>query len=156
MFQLLLPQRLDNNYTGHKIGLWLFALVVLIKAGIGIGSIFNGYQAASTADGIPLSAYPPAAAQVVVSLFALLGLLHLIICLMCLVALVRYRAMIPFMFTLLILEFLSRKLILVLMPITRSDAAPGTIVNLVLLAVMVIGLALSLRSQPLRPLASSG
>ena len=156
MFQQLLPPRADNNYTGHKVALWLFALVVLIKAAIGIGSIFNGYQAASEADGIPLSTYPAAAAQAVVSLFALLGLLHLIICVICVVVFVRYRAMIPFMFALLILEFLSRKLILLLMPISRSDAAPGTIVNLALLAVMVIGLALSLRGQRLRPLASGG
>lgn len=154
MFHQLLPQRLDNNYTGHKVALWFFALVVLIKAAIGIGSIFNGYQAASTADGIPLGTYPPAAAQAVVSLFALLGLLHVMICVICAVVLVRYRTMVPFMFALLILEFLSRKLILLVMPITRSDAAPGTIVNLVLLGVMVIGLVLSLRSQPLRPLPS--
>ena len=56
-YNQLLPQRLDNSYTGHKIALWLFALVVLMKAAIGMGSIFNGYQAASTADGIPLDTY---------------------------------------------------------------------------------------------------
>jgi len=75
-------------------------------------------------------------------------------CVMCVVVLARYRTMVPFMFVLLIFEFLSRKLILLVLPITRSDAAPGTIVNLVLLGVMVIGLALSLRSRPLRALPS--
>ena len=154
MYNQLLPQRLDNSYTGHKAALWLFALVVLMKAAIGIGSIFNGYQAASTADGIPLDTYPAAAAQAVVSLFALLGLLHLIICVICVVVLVRYRTLVAFMLLLLIFEFLGRKLILLVLPITHSDAAPGTFVNLVLLGLMVIGLALSLRGQPLQPLPS--
>jgi hypothetical protein len=51
--------------------------------------------------------------------------------------------MIPFMFALLVLEYLSRRLILYVMPIVRTGTPPGTIVNLVLLALMIVGLALS-------------
>jgi hypothetical protein len=148
MLGQLLPERLDNDtYRGYRLAIWLFALVVFVQAGQGLMSIFNGYYAASSPDAIPLDTYTPAAAGTVVSLFALLGLLRLIICLLCVVALVRYRAMIPLMFALLVLEYLSRKLILQFLPIVRSGSPPGSVVNLGLLAVMIVGLALSLRSR---------
>jgi hypothetical protein len=35
MFDRLLPQRIDNSYRGHKLALWLFALVVFMKTSIG-------------------------------------------------------------------------------------------------------------------------
>ena len=146
MLEQLLPPRVDNSYRGHKLALWLFGLVVLAKLGIGFGSLFNGREAASKADGIPLDTFPPAAAQAVVSLFALLGWLHLMLCAICIVVLVRYRAMVPLMLTLLIVEYIGRKVILIFIPI-ESSAAPGTIVNLVILAVMLVALVLSLWSR---------
>jgi hypothetical protein len=50
---------------------------VLMKGAISLGSIFNGYDAASSADGIPLATFTPTAAETVVTLFALLGLSQL-------------------------------------------------------------------------------
>ena len=142
----LLPPSVDNSYRGRKLALWLFGLVVLAKLGIGLGSVFNGHEAASRADGIPLDTYPAAAAQAVVSLFALLGWLHLMLCAICIVVLVRYRALVPLMLALLIVEYIGRKLILIVIPI-ESSAAPGTIVNLIVLAVMIVALLLSLWSR---------
>ena len=147
MLGQLLPQRFDNTYRGHRVAVWLFALVVFVQTGQGLMSIFNGYYAASSPDAIPLETYSPAAARTVVSLFALLGLLRLIICLLCALALFRYRAMIPLMFALLVLEYLSRRLILHFLPIIRSGTPPGSVVNLALVAMMIVGLALSLRSK---------
>jgi hypothetical protein len=146
MLDQLLPRRIDNDYRGHGLALGLFALVVLVQAGQGLMSIFNGYYAASSPDAIPLDTYASAAAQTVVSLFALLGLLRLIICFLGALALIRYRAMIPLMFALVTFEYLSRRLILQFLPIVRTGTPPGSVVNLVLLAVMIVGLALSLRS----------
>lgn len=144
MFNKLLPERIDNTYRGHKLALWFFALVLLMKVGISLGTIFNGYFAASSADGIPLDTFTPAGARAVVSLFALWGLSQLMICLLCILVLLRYRAMIPFMFGLLLVEQLSRKVILQIMPIVTAGTSSGSAINLVLLAMMVIGLALSL------------
>ena len=147
MLDQLLPQHLDNTYRGHRLAVWLFALVVFVQAGQGLMSIFNGYYAASSPDAIPLDTYTGGAAETVVSLFALLGLLRLVICFLCVLALLRYRAMIPLMFTLLLVEYLSRRLVLQLLPIVRSGTPPGSVVNLGLLAVMIVGLVLSLRSN---------
>ena len=69
------------------------------------------------------------------------------LCLLCVLVLVRYRAMVPFMFALLLLEHLTRKLILQIMPIDTTGAPPGYFINLGLLALMIGGLALSLWSK---------
>ena len=125
MFNRLLPQRIDNTYRGHKLALWLFALVVFLKTSIGLGTIFNGRNAAISADGIPLDTFTPAGADAFVSIFAAWGLAQAMFGLLCIVVLVRYRAMVPFMFSLLLLEHLGRKLIFFVMPIARTAEAPG-------------------------------
>ena len=151
MLDRLFPRHADNTYRGSKIALWLFGLVVLLKLVIALNALFNGHQVASSADGIPLDTYTPAGAQAVVSLFASLGLAHLFFCLVCVLVLVRYRALVPCMFALLLVEQLSRKLIQQFLPIVRTGSPPGFIVTLVLTALMAVGLALSLWSPPRRP-----
>jgi hypothetical protein len=108
MLSQLLPQRIDTTYRGHKLGLWLFALLVFVKVGMGLGCIFNGYSAASSADGIPLDTFPSGATQTIVAHFALWGLCQFLFGLLGILVLVRYRGMVPFMFALLLLEHLSR------------------------------------------------
>jgi hypothetical protein len=140
----LLPRQADNNYHGHKAALWLLGLFLLMKVGIAIGSIFNGHDAASVADGIPLDTFTPAGAHAIVTLFALLGIAILMMCLMGILVLFRYRALVPLMFAIFILEHLSRKLALLLLPIEREGGSSGSIVNLVILVILVAGLGLSL------------
>jgi hypothetical protein len=140
----LLPRPLDDTYRGHRLALWLLALLVLSKLAMGLNSVLNGYSVMTTADGIPLDTFPPAAARTAVSLFALLGLSHLMSCLLGAVALVRYRGLVPFVFSFLLLEHLGRRLILQFVPPERAGALPGFYINLALLALMVVGLALSL------------
>jgi hypothetical protein len=147
MLNEFLPRQVDNTYHGYRIALWLFALLVFLRVTMSLNSIFNARVVASSADGIPLDTFTPVGAQTVVSLFALLGLSNLIICLLCILVLARYRALIPFMFALFLLEHLSRKLILQFMPIVRTGTSPGFVVNLILLALIIVGLALSLLSR---------
>jgi len=60
---------------------------------------------------------------------------------------VRYRAAIPLMFALLVLEFSGRQLILHFIPLVRTGTPPGPFVNIVLFFLTIVGLALSLWSQ---------
>jgi hypothetical protein len=147
MFNQLFPQRVDNTYRGHKLALWLFGLIVLMKTAMSVNSIFLGHKIATSADGIPLDTFPPAAAGTIISMFAIWGLAHLMICLLCTLVLFRYRAMVPLMFAFLLLEHLGRKLVLHFLSVARSGAAPGSYVNLILLAAMIAGLGLSLWSR---------
>ncbi len=145
LFSRLLPTPADNTYRGYKLALWLFGLVVLMRVMMSLNSIFNARFVASSADGIPVETYAPAAAQTAVSLFALLGLSNFLICALCILVLVRYRSLVPLMFTVLVVHFLSGRVILHFLPIVRSTPRPtGLYVNLGLLAVMLVGLALSL------------
>lgn len=145
MLNRLLPPTIDNTYRGHRLAIWVLALLVLLKTIMSLNSIFNGYDVASSADGIPLDTYPPAAARTIVTLFALLGLGHFVLCALGVLVLVRYRSMIPFLFALLLLEHLSRRLILYVIPIVRVGRPPGFAVNVILLVLMIVGLVLSLR-----------
>ena len=144
MFKRLLPQRIDNTYHGYKLALWLFGLVVSVKMLQGLMAIFNGYSIAGSADGIPLDTYSSEAAQTVLALFAISGLARLIMSLLCILALVRYRSAITFMFALLGLDYLARQLILHFLPIVRAGTPPGVVMNLILFALTIVGLALSL------------
>lgn len=140
----LFPKTFDNTYRGRRLALWLFGVLVFMKLAMSLNSIFNGYKIATSADGIPLDTYPPAAAQTFVAAFALLGLSNLIICLLCLLVLIRYRTMVPLMFALLLLEHLGKRLILMFLPIVRTGTPPAPVINLILLGLMIAGLALSL------------
>ena len=144
MLHQLLPARLDNNYRGRKLALWLFGLVVLIRSIQSTMIIVNGYSIATSADGIPLEAYPAAAAQTILALFAILSLNRLLISLVCMVVLIRYRSAIPSMFVLLALGYLAGEIILRFIPIVRVGTPPGPIVNLIMFALMIVGLVLSL------------
>lgn len=63
MFSNLLPQRIDNAYRGHKLALWILALVVSVKIVQGLMVMFNGDSVVRSADGIPLDTYTPADCQ---------------------------------------------------------------------------------------------
>ena len=149
------PKLADNSYRGSKVALWIFGLLVLVKVAINLGSIFNGHEAAGSADGIPLDSFTPSGAQTVISLFALLGLTDLTFCLVCIIVLARYRALVPLLLALLLAEHVARKLILHYLPVPRTGAPPGFAINLVILALLVIGLALSLRSRGHDPTGAS-
>ncbi|HEY3286373.1 MAG TPA: hypothetical protein VGJ96_04535 [Gemmatimonadaceae bacterium] len=144
MLSQLFPSRLDNTYRGSRIALWLLGAVVTVKLLQSFVSIFLGRFVASSADGVPLDAYSPAAAQTVVAMFALIGVARLPFYALCLLALARYRSAVPLMLALLALEYLARSLALFYVPIERTGAAGGLVVNRVLFAMMVAGLALSL------------
>lgn len=153
MFEQLLPQRLDNTYHGQRVALWVFGSVVLMKTAIALGTIFNGRAAAGRADGIPLDQLGSAGAQAVISLFAIWGLAQLVMSVFGVLALTRYRALVPFMFVLLLAEHLARRLLLSVKPIATTGAHPGGYINLGILGLMVVGLALSLwrRTMPVDP-----
>ena len=144
MLNQLLPPHLDNTYRGRKLALWLFGLVVLIRSIQSVMIIVNGYSIAISADGIPLETYPAAAAQTILALFAISSLNRLLISLVCVVVLIKYRSAIPSMFVLLALGYLAGEIILRFIPIIRVGTPPGPIVNLIMFALMIVGLTLSL------------
>ena len=145
MLKTLLPQRIDNDYRGPKLALWIFAFVATIRTLQSVMIIFNGYYTARNADGIPLELYPPDAVQTILALFAISSLWLLIICVICAVVLARYRSAIPPMFAVLGLTYLGGQLLNQFIPLVRVGRPPGAIVNLIVFGLIVIGFVLSLR-----------
>jgi len=140
----LLPRNADNNFQGHKVALWIFSIVLLMFAAMSMNSIFNGHYVAVNADGLPLGTYTPAGAQAVVSFYATWGVTQLIIVTLGVIVLVRYRALVPLMFLLLLSEELLLKVINNCLPIAKPNGAPASLFIIALLSLMALGLILSL------------
>jgi hypothetical protein len=114
--------------------------------------MINTASVAAGADGIPLNTFGAAGAAATVSLFALLGLDMLLIALLGVVALIRYRAMIPLVYLVLLLQLVGNRVLAVVHPLVRAGAATigagglsvGTVISYAMMAAIVAGFALSL------------
>lgn len=147
MLRRIFPTQFDNTYRGHWLAIWILVPVVLLELVIGANSIVNTRSVAMDADGIPLDRFSPEAATAVISLFALLGLSRLLFALLGVMALIRYHAMIPFIYLLLLVLQLGSKALLLLHPAIRSighNSAAGSAVILALIAMLLTGFVLSL------------
>ena len=143
----LLPSTTDFNYEGRRTALWILGVVLTIKLVTGFGSVLNGYQAASAADGFPLAEYSPAGAQAVIALFGALGVTQILVCVLGMVVLVRYRALVPLFLLFLVLEFLARKGVTYFNPISRTPGNLGFWLNWAIFVALCVGLILSLRGR---------
>ena len=147
MLSRIFPTQVDNNYRGHRLAIWFLVPIILLRGLIGFNSIFFARSVATSADGVPLDSFTPAAAGTVLALFALLGLFSLLLALLGLVVLVRYRAMIPFLYLFLLTQEVGNKAVLLAYPVTRSASSgmpAGSIVVFTILAMTLVGFALSL------------
>ena len=149
MLTRLFPPSLDNTFRGVRLALWLFVPLVALRLLQGVNSIVMTERVMVGADGIPVGAYPPDAARTAISLFALLGADRVVLGLVAVVALVRYRAMIPMLYGLMLAEFLLKRYVLLLRPTAAALTTAGAVVTAVLVSLMVTGLVLSL--WPMRP-----
>jgi hypothetical protein len=150
MFDKLLPQPIDNRYSGHPAALWLFGLVVAVKIAQSLSVMLNGYVTAKAADGIPLDTYPAEAARQMVALFAQGSVWRLTFGLVCVIVLLRYRSAVPIMLALLLLNYLAAQLVVQSSPLVRMGTPPGPYVNFGLFVLTLVGLILSLRSRTTR------
>ncbi len=144
MFSRIFPRQLDNAYGGHRLAIWMLAAIVIVRLIQGVNSTLLSRFLAVSADGIPLYSYSPAAAQTIVSTIALLGFQMLVLPAQGVVVLIRYRAMIPFMYLLLLFQQLGQKAVLLFHPIARTGASganAGSVVVLAILAMTVVGFA---------------
>jgi hypothetical protein len=145
MLERLFPRQADNRFGGLRPALWLLGLLIALKLVMSVNSILNTESVAVGADGIPLASYGAAGARQVLLLFALMALGQLLITSIALITLVRYRALVPLIYLLLLGEQLARRVI------AQSYAAPAArmtdvawYVNYGLLALLALGLVLSL------------
>ena len=142
----LLPAQIDNAYKGHVAGLWVFGAVVAMRMLQSFIVMFNGASVVRSADGVPIETFPADASRAVVSLFAHTGLHRLFLLLVCVVVLARYRSAVPAMYVLLMAHSLAGMLLLWLLPLASVGRPVGMYVNFAFFILLVVGLALSLRT----------
>lgn len=150
MLSCIFPTQVDNNYRGSRLAIWFLVPIILLRGLIGFNSIFFARSVATSADGVPLDSFTPAAAGTVLALFALLGLFSLLLALLGVVVLVRYRAMILFLYLFLLIQEVGNKAVLLAYPVTRSASSgmpAGSIVVFTILAMTLLGFVLSLTAN---------
>ena len=145
MLNRLLPRQVDNRFGGHRAALWLLGLLIFVKLAMSLNSIFNTESVAAGADGIPLASFGPAAAREVLLLFALVALGHLTITLIALAALIRWRALVPFLYLVSLAELIARRFIVESNALERAASSPvAWYVTWGVMGLVTLGLALSL------------
>lgn len=147
MLDRLFPAKVDNGFLGNRAALWMLGLYVALKLIMSTNSILNTATVAVGGDGIPLDSFGTAGARAVLMLFALMSVVQLMLALVAAAVLVRWRALVPFTFMVLISEHLIRRLVVQSYAVARTEGiAPGVYVNYALLALLTLGLVLSLTS----------
>ena len=111
MLQRLFPVRLDNEgYRGRLAALWLLALFLLLRAIMGVNGAINT-RAIATGDGIRLDGLGEGAAETILGLFQSLSLAQLPLVAIGVAALWRWRAMVPFLYLVLLADLGLRRLV---------------------------------------------
>ena len=143
MLNRLLPNQFDNIYRGHWLGLAICGFILflrLVQTGMGL---VDPVEVIRGPDGILFDTFNAPAQAAFAYVFRLLCFLNILLCLIGVLALVRYRAMVPLIYLVLLALLGGQKVIGLLFPIPRAPEAPGGIIILIMLAVTLLGWFLS-------------
>ena len=140
----LLPAHADNTLRGGKLPAAVFAVLAVISTVRSCIHILAPDGGAGSIAGMDLSV---AGASGIVFAFGLWGSAQLIYALIQLGVVIRYRALVPAMYVLLILETLLRMLVGHLKPVSFAHTPPGALGNYVLLPLSLLMLALCLNRR---------
>lgn len=144
MLNRILPTRIDNRYRGHPAGLWLFVPIALIKFSQSLTHLLKHDGGAQSISTIPLDTYPQSAAQNIIGLFARLGLEQILLASIFLIVLLRYRALIPLMYLLIVAHFVGGKIVAQFKPLVLAGTSGVSTPFLIIAAMSILGLFLSL------------
>jgi purine-cytosine permease-like protein len=147
MLSRLLPSLNEFTYRGERAALWILGVVLVLKLVTGGAAVFNGHQAASSADGFPLHEYSQSGAQAVIVLFGAIGVTQMLVCALGAVVLLRYQALVPLLLLFFVLEFLARKGVAFFNPVARVPGNFGFWFNWAMFLALCVALALSLRQR---------
>lgn len=155
MLHRLFPDRIDNTFRGNVVALWLFVPIVLMKVALSLAHIFRADGGAQSVSTIPLDTYPSGAAQNIVAVFARMGLEQLLVGALLVIVLIRYRAMIPLIYLLLVLQYVAHEGIIRMKPLVLAGTSGARTVALVMAGLIVAGLILSIIGKGYRNKAMS-
>jgi len=140
---ILFPKTASNEIRGWKLPVYVFILLAVVSTVRSCIHLFSADGGAGSIAGMDLSVQ---GANGIIFAFALWGSAQLVYAIFQLLVAFRYRALIPFMYLLLIVETLLRMLVGKMRPVSFAHTPPGAIGNYVILPAAVILLVIMLWS----------
>ena len=141
----LLPERVDNTYSGHALAFYVFIMLTVMTTFRSLAHILlpdGGAESIATID------VDVEGGDAIVAMFAYWGLSQLILAVLYLLSVVRYKSLIPLMYLTMVVEYTLRFVIGLAKPMEHSGTAPGEVANVVLPLLTLIMLMLSLQEKP--------
>ncbi len=162
MINRLFPKQFDNQYRGSVAAIVILIPLILFKLAIGVNvsglnPFVSARQVLTSVDGVPLDSFSPEAAAEVLFSVGAWGVAMVCLGLLGIIALIRYRSMIPLIFVLLAVEQVGRKVVgtINFPPDPAGAVGMGAIINWGFLALLALGLSLSLIARKSKPAALS-
>jgi hypothetical protein len=143
VFEIILPARADNTIRGSKIPFYVFIVVAAIGLVRSCIHIFAPDGGAGSIAGMDMNV---TGADEVIFAFALWGSAQFIYALLQWLVILRYRSLVPLMWSIQLLETLGRMLVGRIKPVTFAHTPPGAYQNYIYLGLAVLMLGLALRS----------
>jgi hypothetical protein len=163
MMGRIFPRQFDNDFRGYAIAIWILIPVVIMKMLQSLNAMdLNPWirlrTIQETADRLPLDKFEPAAVDIMLLKAMTWGLGHFLLTSLGAIALIRYRAMIPLVYLLLIADQAGRKLIVWLNPVARTGETTLMLeIGLnATLAAMVVGFLFALATPKKKRLMEVG
>ena len=148
MLDRLFPKAVDDRFEGRRAALWILWLLAVLMLIVGTRSILAAEAVAVGADGIPVHDFGPVGARTVLMLFALDSVGTLTMGLLSVAVLIRWKALVPFLYLLLLGGQIVRRIVIQAYAIPRADGSIGGIWLIVfVLGLLGFGLLLSLIRQ---------
>ncbi len=152
MPEKLLPSPISNHYAGPPLAKWAFAILTIITIGRSLVHMLAADGGTQSIASIPINTYSSAAADTLVTMFALWGLSQLIIGVIYALVLWRYQSLIPLMYAFFTFEYFMRLIIPSFKPgIETISRAPGEVGTIIFVPLGLLLLFLSLRSRRGQP-----
>ena len=145
MMKKVFPRTVDNTYDGLEIAKWVLVLFIaksFFAAGVHMFAPDGGAQSIAS---MALDQFTQGGADSVVTMFGMWGIEQLVIGLIGVVVLVRYRALIPMMALVYVVEYALRFAAPMFTPgVVTAHTPPGRMADFVLVPLSVVMFALSL------------
>lgn len=144
IFRRIFPKAIDNQFRGPKVALYIFYFITAVTLWRSFHHFIAPDGGAQTIATIPLDIYSGAASATIIGVFALWGLSQSIVAIIYLLSCIRYRALIPLLYLLLIFEYGGRVVIRWFKPIATIETPPGALISIPMIVVSLILLGLCL------------
>ena len=147
MLSRIFPRQIDE-YRGYQLAVWLLALFLLVKTfasvnAIGLNPLWSNRDVLRGVEKVPLDTFSTEGASAAMVLFAWWGVTALVFTVLGFIAVVRYRAMIPLVYLLIVGSHIGQVVLADTAPIAGMLGA-GAWRPIIGVALLLVGLAMSL------------